>query len=700
MHVILRTAVVLVAVASTLAAHLVAERIEELFPLSAPAQIHITSGPGGPAEPAAVIADLEGNDLAAALVTFDTTPAGVRRVLVLSPGFTRQPGAPAAVTPGEVVHAFGTRLASTQTRVLDADADTIYGQWTVFGSDHDIEGAAEALRRDGFTAEVVWNDAAAAATQAVTVTPPLLVLTVALFLFATSSAAWALTAGSRRVRRVHGLSRCRVSGGDLTKTAGFVVAAWATTCLGWLVTATVLWGTAPTFGPTGLLVARISALCGGGTVAVVALAAVVTHGASRPGRRSRDRRTTTVVGVAAGMTLLGIGSSLSVASYTLEQGDHGLRAAVAKHDSWHGRSARIISLRATEESVVERESPGWSRLVASEEAAGHLLLDQLDPGCQGLSLPVDCVVVSSTYLQQVASSGTHGIDWIVHDADDRVRVLVPRSSATEAGALKSAVEEFVAFQREVETRFACPDDDCLDDVPVTAVTVETYSSRLELPLLTAYPRTDSGRDVLVDPVLVVVPPARRVLSVDYHLAALSTGDELYTGSEVELEAALDEHGVRDLVFADTDVLDETGSLVPQWRAWRSQTVVTLWFSALLAAAMICLLVWSSVRSRARSLAVHRAHGFSPFRRHGRLLAVVAALGGTAPLIAFFGPHPMAVPDIPLMRAITTGLALAAAFALLAWPAAVWCERRPGARARSAGGSTVRHRLEGDVHGSS
>jgi hypothetical protein len=98
--------------------------------------------------------------------------------------------------------------------------------------------------------------------------------------------------------------------------------------------------------------------------------------------------------------------------------------------------------------------------------------------------------------------------------------------------------------------------------------------------------------------------------------------------------------------------------------------------------------------------VHRAHGFSPFRRHGRLLAVVAALGGTAPLIAFFGPHPMAVPDIPLMRAITTGLALAAAFALLAWPAAVWCERRPGARARSAGGSTVRHRLEGDVHGSS
>lgn len=700
MHVILRTSIVLVSMVSAVAAHLVAERTEELFPLSAPAQIHITSGPGGQNEPATVIADFEGNDLAAALVTFDATPDGVRRILILSPGFTGQPGAPGALTPGRQVPDFGARLASTQTRVLEVGVDTVYGQWTVFGSDGDIERSADDLRRDGFTAEVVWNDAAAAASQAVTVIPPLLVFAVAAFLFATSAAAWTLTADSRRARRVHGLSRCVVSGGDLAKTATFVGALWVTTWLGWLATATLLWGSGPSIGPTGLLVAQITALCGGAMIVITALAALAAHGGSRPGRRPRERRATTILGVAAGTTLLSIGASMLAATDALAEADAGLRAATAKHDSWRDRSARIIALRATEESVVEREAPDWSRFIASEEATGHLLLNYLDPGCQGLSLTVDCVVVNRTYLQQAASQGTSGVDEFVDDTDDRVRVLVPLGLEPEAGALESRVREFVAFQREVETRFTCPDSDCFAEVPVAAVTVQTYRSPLELPLLTAYPRTDTGEDVLVDPVVVVVPPTQRVLSMDYHLAAMSTGDELYTGSYDELETALQEHGIRDLVFAHAEVRDETGSLVPQWRAWKNQSLVTLWLSTLLAAAMVLLLVRASVRSRARSLSVRRVHGLGPFRRHGRMMILIGVLGCAAPFASLVSPQPGTMPEIPLGRVITAGLALAAAFVLLAWPTALWFEGHPRGTASSTTRRTAHRPTEGDMHGES
>ncbi|NRD26559.1 hypothetical protein [Frigoribacterium sp. VKM Ac-2836] len=700
MHVILRTSLVLVSMVSVVAAHLIAERTEELFPLSAPAQIHITSGPGGQNEPAAVVADFEGNDLAAALVTFDATPDGVRRLVVLSPGFTGQPGAPDALTPGGHGDDFGTRLASTQIRVLEAGVDTVYGQWTVFGSDGDIERSADDLRRDGFTAEVVWNDAAATAAQAVTVVPPLLVLAVAAFLFATSAAAWSLTADSRRARRVHGLSRCVVSGGDLAKTATFVVALWATTWLGWLATATLAWGSRQTIGPTGLLVAQITALSGGTMIAITTLAALVTHGGSRPAMRPRDRRARTILGVAAGAALLAIGASMLTATEALAEADAGLLAATAKHDSWRDRSARIISLRATEQSVVDREAPGWSRFVASEEATGHLLLDYLEPGCLGLSLPVDCVVVTSTYLQQAASQATSGVDEFLDDTDDRVRVFVPLGLAPEARALESSVKDLVAFQREVETRFTCPDADCFAGVPVAAVTVQTYRSPLELPLLTAYPRTDTGEDVLVDPVVVVIPSGRRVLSVDYHLAAMSTGDELYIGSHDELDRALEEHGIRDLVFAHTEVRDETGSLVPQWRAWKDQSLLTLWLCSLLAAAMVLLLVWASVRSRARSLSVQRIHGLGPFRRHGRMMILIAALGAAGPFASLLSTQQMTTPEIVMARAITAGLALAAAFVLLAWPTALWCEGRSRGTASSTGRRAGRRPTEGDNHGAS
>lgn len=217
MHVILRTAVCLVVLASAVAAHLIAERVEEVLPLSAPAQIHVTSGPGDESEATTLVSDFAQNDLAASLVTFDATPDGVRRLLVLAPGFAERSAAPHALTRVDPVPAFGTRLASTDTRELETGVDTVYGQWTVFGSDPDVVAAAEALRAHGFTVEVKWARLVVV-EQVVTVTPPLLVVAVALFLFATAAAAWVLTARSRRVRRVHGRCRGAVAGGDLLGT--------------------------------------------------------------------------------------------------------------------------------------------------------------------------------------------------------------------------------------------------------------------------------------------------------------------------------------------------------------------------------------------------------------------------------------------------------------------------------------------------
>lgn len=116
--------------------------------------------------------------------------------------------------------------------------------------------------------------------------------------------------------------------------------------------------------------------------------------------------------------------------------------------------------------------------------------------------------------------------------------------------------------------------------------------------------------------------------------------------------------------------------------------------------MLLLLVWASVRSRARSLSVRRIHGLGPFRRHGRMMILIGALGGAAPFASFLSPQQMPMPEIPMARAVTAGLALAAGFVLLAWPTALWCEGRSRGTASPTDTRTGRRPTEGDIRGAS
>lgn len=675
MHPILRIVILVQLLAAALYGYMAAAQIEEVFPDGAQGDIAITSAHGSDTPVEDLSRAVKEGRVAAGKVTYaETSGVTLRTIEVLR-------GSPDAPSPGWFPQGefptFGLNQA-TDLRWFDAEGhgEDVVGRWIIDGTAEQLSQMAERLQSSGFELEVRHNGLAERA-DAFRQTTPLVIQVGGLgMIFAAALLSASRSTRVRTVGEIHGAHPAVPVAVEAFRYVRFAGIAALSTAVVWTAAAVVGWGTGQLWAQPGLMVlvvigvtAVLAALVS--AAAVVVVATVVRRPLERI-RGVRPYRTLQTAAAAVCCVVL-VGTVIAVGN--AQQATTRLDSGRAALSVWeHEPDIQALTLYGASEDVVVDHYGEWERFVAAAADRGELLINELESPCQIGDGTQSCLYVNAEYLRRAEVKRADG-QRVLPEALDGKAVTVLHPGATgDAGAVEQQAEERAEFQAHMrEILGACESgqegtgqgEPCPEHTEIPAVNSLPLASGQSMPVYSGNPGLTIDESSLVDPLLVVLPSTGPVPSGDFHLAAASSGNELFLTSRQTLEERVDDFGIGALVMGIEAPRDAARSEITRSALVVTQNVSTVITGIIGAAALVVAGAAIYCERNRRPLFVAFLHGDGFWRRYAPFMAQFLVIAVASYVVAVYGWNAAITVDRVLpVAALLVGLGVIAGPALL------------------------------------
>lgn len=644
MHPLLRIAVAVQLLSTAIFAALTSFEIEELFPDGAIGEVFITDDVPHPSPPAVIRGVADRSGVTVVRLDFeDVEGLPHRRIQTLpvtqehASDSDRSGRTSAAdrdwLNGGAQYGQFGPLLTSSVEK-LDQD-DSVIGRWVAYGSAADYEEFLVRLDDARFTFEHLStiNDFSHFISIYNKTAPAIIQLSMASILFVAATLSASRETRVRNAKLIHGIHPARAAAHEILRYTAFTAATSATIIILWWAVASASWGNSQLFTGAGRSLMYMMALQTAVTSAILTLATLlVAFGAGglvAQLRGVRPHRTMQVLSalaccVALMSAITAIDNERNVSS-RVDAARHSL--SVWEDDTSH----QAIFIQYVSEQVVTDHTFEWSAFADALASDGRLLLNLPDPAC--LASPDGtfgdpCLLVNRKYLEwtEVKSASGERVRPDQLEAD-QITILIPEDSTFTREAIISEIEDFALFQVSMpaETGACGPDTgtDCPPRTELPPITVVPTAADQDLPVYRGSPQT-AENSTIFSPIVVVLPDTGPVTSADLHLAATSSGHEIFEIDREGLDQMIEQFGIDPLIHSIGTPAETARSELARTTLHVAQAMLVLSVALLNVTVLVMIGGMLYCERRRRPLFVSYLHGRSPWSRYGpHLLSFIA-----------------------------------------------------------------------------